>query len=639
MVTYLIIKLKQSSGDRASGKNVPTHPIPLTAHSDLLESQMTSNHDELCRTLLAVWPNDQDLDMILKAPVNISTLFHGVVFLPYRVFVSTQMATPRHILQLPAQGSHPVLIARKLLLLGTYLQGARPSIGSLAGMSSDYRTIMSRIVNTATRLVTSNDKIISGSLEGIECLIIESMYLNNSGDLHGAWLISRKAMAMAQMMGLHTGTDSPSMVLDVETRKRINPNDMWFRLVLSDRYLSLMLGLPQGTQENVFASPKALERCTAIERMERMEAVAAGLLLERNSAERLDLAVTNKIDKILQDAAALMSPQWWLTPDFAANDDIKAFEGSVRLMIQFAHRHLLVKLHLPYMMQLSSTKLNYDYNKMTAASASREIITQFVSFRNHPISATAYCRGIDIVAFIASITLCLAHIEARQQNRTHTGKSVTTIQSLNHQRMSDRALLERTLENMEEMALKHNDLVAQKIFSSILEPLLYIEKDSAKGICYRIQPYLEADKKARSDSNDNSDVLYIHIPYSGAIKIEKLTSNADNIEAIQKQPQEPVQSVVQPASYDFSNAQAVNAIWQAVPSSPSPSDPLQLSTATYWEQDLSSFTFNAEQDSGLDMPGLATDDWDLHGVDMTLLGSLTKRPTSSIETWPQTHTQ
>ena len=79
------------------------------------------------------------------------------------------------MLQLPPPGSHPVLIARKLLVLGTFLQGILPSaVQDLADQGASYRDIMSHVVDTAIRLVTTNEDLIS-SVEGIECIMIEAM--------------------------------------------------------------------------------------------------------------------------------------------------------------------------------------------------------------------------------------------------------------------------------------------------------------------------------------------------------------------------------------------------------------------------------------------------------------------------------
>jgi hypothetical protein len=79
--------------------------------------------------------------------------------------------------------------------------------------------------------------------------MIESMYWNNAGKFQRAWQINRRAMTVAQMLGLHISTSSPSMILD-DTKERIEPGYMWFRLVLTDRYLSLMIGFPQSSNES-----------------------------------------------------------------------------------------------------------------------------------------------------------------------------------------------------------------------------------------------------------------------------------------------------------------------------------------------------------------------------------------------------
>lgn len=55
---------------------------------------------------------------------------------------------------------------------------------------------------------------------------------------------------------LHLRNSPLTKVFNVETRDRIEPERLWFRLVVSDHYLSLMLGLPQDPLVNSFAIPK-----------------------------------------------------------------------------------------------------------------------------------------------------------------------------------------------------------------------------------------------------------------------------------------------------------------------------------------------------------------------------------------------
>lgn len=468
--------------------------------------------------------------------------------------------------------------------------------------------MMTILFNASTRLVTSNDELVSTSLEGIECVMIESMYLNSAGNLRRAWLINRKAMDMAQMMGLHIGSNtSPSYtLLEEETRRRVDPDYMWFRIVQSDRYLSLMLGLPQGTSQNTFASQAVLDRCMSLERMERMITAAAGHLLQENNAQKTDIVETYKIDKMLREAAALMLPEWWLRTSSVDGTDItcietESFEELIRFTNQFAYHGLLVQLHLPFVILPSSEYYSYDYSKMIAANSSRTILSQFISFRNS-VSGTAYCRGIDFVAFVASTTLCLSHMESRRRHRddvsNDTGESITALQSLQHQRIGDRALLECTLKTMRVMAQNNGDIIAQKI-SNILAPLLDIEDSSFRGQRYAVSATRSVDKQESEAFGDTSEAFHalrVQIPNFGAVQIKHLV---DGISP----------SLISLRAETGSRQDDVS---------------VSLPCNTNEPGRDSSFTTREVPDMNILMPGLPDDvtDWALQGVDVAFFSSL-----------------
>ncbi|KAF2799374.1 hypothetical protein K505DRAFT_371004 [Melanomma pulvis-pyrius CBS 109.77] len=599
-----------------------------------LEMKTTrGKHDELSRALLAAWPSQNDLDLILSVPVAISRLLHGVICSPYSSLPFQDMPSPQDMLQLPPPGSHPVLIARKLLILGAFLQSVPPRTSQgLIGLSVSCHDIMSRVVETAVRLVTSDDELV-GSVEGIECIMRESMYQNDAGNLRRAWLSMRRAMVMAQMMGLHRGVSSPSLKM-LELESSINPEHMWFRLVQSDRYLSLMLGLPQGSLDNSFANSKTLDGCTPIERLERIDTVAGGCILQRNGVDlhHTDLhhyAVTREIDKMLQKAEASMPAQWWLAPNLTSNvGEIDDFRNMIHITDQFAHYHLLTQLHLPYMMR-SSTDHKYDYNKITAINASRELLARFVSCFN---PAASYCRGVDFIAFIASTVLCLAHINACHQ--PDGGNDDNVFNFLAHQRLNDRGIMERVLESMESMARTSNDVIASNI-AAILRPLLAIEADVAIGGSYSTSAFSGGDdEKLECSGNitDGGNVLRIYIPYFGTIKIERGTVSKLS-ERQEEHEEQPLAAANCPVGYQV-GGQSINPDWEAVPSH---LDPLMVAP-----QQSTSAAKNSDHgalDAQLLVPGLAAgvDDWALQGVDMALFDNLMRgtvvRDFADEESW------
>ncbi|OIW34604.1 hypothetical protein CONLIGDRAFT_13887 [Coniochaeta ligniaria NRRL 30616] len=612
--------------------------------------QVKNRHDGLCLALRAAWPQQPDLDLILSVAVTTSVLFHGVVCKPYSAFLNKSMPSKQDLFRLPPPGSHPVLIARKLLQLATLLQGLpRSSVRDLGPLGTPYVKTMSCLVETA-KLVTGNDDLV-GSLDGIECIMIESMYENNSGNIRRAWITHRRAMVIAQMIGLHRRLSASTSlpVLDAKTRARIDAHHMWFRLVITDRYLSLILGLPQCSVEDPFGSPQSLEGCTALERMEHLESVAGGLILQRNTADLHNLEKTEEIDKMLQDAAVLMPPQWWLIPnaeDIVGNDS-EALLEMLRVTYQFTHYHLVAQVHLPYLLQASSDDRRYDYSKITAVTASREILTRFVVFRRSN-AVTAYCKGIDFLAFIASTVLSLAHIDACQQQQSGRSGRNSVLGFLAHQRPSDRGLLERTVQCMDEISHDSGgkDVMAGKI-SRVLQHLLTIEKAAANGASYTMtissepsEPGEPGKPNPRNSgaTTDADDMLHIHIPYFGTVQIEQCaTIGASRALLDTTRPSRPGQpSQVQnnylshgedprsepPTPTNINSypigSMSVNTGWQTIPSHPHTLD------STTVEENVFHFDDSTLDTSCMLIPGLGADadHWALQGVDMALFDSL-----------------
>jgi hypothetical protein len=460
-------------------------------------------------------------------------LFHGVVCTPYTNVLIEDMSDARELLQLPPDDAHPVLLARKVLLLAGYMQDIpRESLSHLGTFGSRYFETMTRLVDAARR-VTSDDSLV-GSPEGIECIMLEAMYYNNGGKLRQAWTTHRRAMTMAQIIGIHRGpyTTIRLPVHDLQSRRRIDPEHMWCRLVITDRYLSLVLGLPQCSAESLPEVSGALNPSTLLERLERLHCTIGGLIMQRNRSDMRDLAKTQQIDRLLQEAAALMPARWWLPPDIhpmTADGGSQGLGETLRRMMQLTHYHLLAQLHLPYLLHPSGKDSQYDYSKITTVLASREILSRFVSFRGSS-SAKVYCRGVDFLVFVASTVLSLAHIDSNcQQAQARTDvHGAGTPCFLKHQRMSDRGLLEQTLQSMEEMCQggPDEDSLAWGI-ADVLRQLLGIESKAAGGAFYTTsvtgqpgEPGEPGGTETGSDGNTaNSDeTLGIRIPYFGTIK-------------------------------------------------------------------------------------------------------------------------
>ncbi|GLA16332.1 hypothetical protein AnigIFM62618_002904 [Aspergillus niger] len=503
--------------DNHTESNQEEHPLPVN-------SITTGQYVCINRDLLEAWPSQRDLNHIYTLPVGISTYMSYGICAPNFTSTNHDLSSSKEMLQLPPPTSHPVLIARKLLTLGIFLQGIPPSsIQALADLSISHHDIMSRAVTRATRLVTTNDGL-TPSIEGVQCIMLEAQYQNFLGNLHQAWLATCRATAIAQMLSLHRGLPPSSLkTLDPATRNTLNPDYLCFRLVEMDHYLSLMLGLPPTSLEARYLSPKALETCTPQDRMHRIHCIVAGRILHRTDGDINNLSLTQDIDSMLQNAAAQMPPQWWLIPDLLPSHTPKdTIHNTLRLTHHFTHYQLLLRLHLPYMLRSSQDTTVYDQSKLTIITVSREILSRYINFRTSD-PAQYYCRGVDFIAFVATTVLCIAHIDS-PSNMQHGKGTIATF--LAHSRPSDRGMTERTLSIIEDMAGSGSgtDKIAGKL-AGIMRHLLGVEESAAGGVGY-VAREGDEDKKGGGGEydgrvGDGGTSLHVYIPYYGTIGFER----------------------------------------------------------------------------------------------------------------------
>jgi hypothetical protein len=119
----------------------------------------------------------------------------------------------------------------------------------------------------------------------------------------------------------------------------------------------------------------------------------------------------------------------------------------------------------------------------------------------------------DFMALIAGMTLILAHIVS------HCDREVDNL--LVHQRLGDRATVERALECMKSMSEVRENVLAAKC-ATLLKHLLAAEAHAAQGQVYCPHNL----HRCTDDHAPDCDLLIIKVPYVGAIIVarERVTS-------------------------------------------------------------------------------------------------------------------
>jgi hypothetical protein len=522
---------------------------------------------------------------------------------------------------IPESDIHPVLIAKQMLMFALLLQNL--PIQETNVLLEPPRVIMKRLADTAIRLMTTNEELL-GATESLECIILEAIYQANSGNLRRAWLAFRRAMMVAQMMGIHRPGCPPLQALDPSYKT--SPQFMWFRIVYMDRFLSLMLGIPQGTSDNSMASENLLRNDTPSGRLQRMHTVIAGRILERNERNHFpqDFTSTFEIDAAILKAAKSMPDQFWAPPKFIGLDgrSHKAFWETMRLVDQIFHYSLLALLHLPHSCNPAGTgdASKFQYSKVTCGNASREILMRFAVFQSFS-RITSFCRPADFFALLASMMLVLAHLDSHRRPPTDN--------YLAHQRNGDRALMGQVLENMESVAKLNDDVLTDKS-ASLLRRLLQIEAEAAQGYTFNTEKVDESEVSQGTEDN----VLHISIPYLGFLRIAR-----DGI-SCRELPQAPITdhgNIGSMHTANYNSFTELNIATQSIPPPnqfessylPTPSDEMHSQTLAGVPEGLSQ-TLQPPLFSQFDdtqqqyYPNLAAgvDEWVFQGVDTAFFGSL-----------------
>ena len=411
---------------------------------------------QLSRTLFEALPGQGDIESIWTAGSCTSVhLIHHFHMTPEENGEAGYDDLKEKLLRRPGPGTHPVLIARYMLMLAKFMQYLHPDrFKSLDGLSLPPGALMRRLTETANSLAIENEELLA-TVEGLECVIIEGTIQANLGNIRRAWLSFRRALSIAQLMGIHRVVNHLPLNFVDTPSPMTNYHVMWFRIVYVDRFLSLMLGLPPGSPDYGIANTSTLAKETPLGQLSRVHCAAASQILERNDGtlHGLDYEITRNIDQRLKRVANSLPCKWWLTPDFAATEEKLVFQETLRVVEQIYHFNLPNQLYLPFMLHLNAdsdgttARGQHIHAKHTCVNSSREVLNRFNTLRNSS-RITLCCRSVDFLGLMATITLLLAHMDSHAQDDTEQFAGNIML----HQRLSDRASIGRILEYMEDTA-------------------------------------------------------------------------------------------------------------------------------------------------------------------------------------------
>ncbi|KAF6836216.1 hypothetical protein CMUS01_05518 [Colletotrichum musicola] len=476
-------------------------------------SSLNAHLSTLTRDLIAVLPSPEERQGIKRLYSDAEHVFQ-LLLTRHDALEKLQPESVEHFVDGLYEPMHPVLLVKRMLTLATTLQRI-PALTSRDSSSPvvSPRHILERLAKTAISLVCENNRLM-GSIDALQCIILQVAYLANGGNLRLSLLACRRAISVAQLMGIHRPHE-PSAIETLDPGVPVDTHFIWFRIVYLERFICLLLGLPESTHAHRSAPQfdgtlLALLDSQPFIRLEYVHSVVASRIIQRNQHDSIHAMrdVTRALDLELQTVADTMPRRWWTIPRFDNKTDVIE---SLRLCCQVFHHFLLIQLHLPFMLQPSTEASS---SRAACTDASRAVLSRFVAIR----SAGDVCStpdAADFFALIAGMTLLLAHVDARRRGREGD--------VLAHQRHTDRDKVEETLELMGEASSASTDVMSMRS-ADVLRRLLDIEERAARGSRFTASLTSSSvstpcENHSGGPGEDASSVLQLKIPYYGTVTI------------------------------------------------------------------------------------------------------------------------
>ncbi|KAK4222795.1 transcription factor sdnS, partial [Podospora fimiseda] len=402
-----------------------------------------SRNERISQTLYSLFPSQQDVDIITKT--SIARFWVVSLFSSYRDQLEGKFETPDSVSLIPSPNSHPTVLSKRLLQLCICLYdhpGANPEI-PLLQMQIPPREQVNNIISIINQLVTTNDDLIA-TAEGLQTLVLLGHLHSTLGNLRKSWLIFRRAISLAILLGIDRSPSNYLKYVDpsIPLNQRPTPQAIWYRINAYDRFVSLILSLPVGSQNNSFASEPSMTSDTQQERLGKLHTVLARRILER---ERIP---PNQINSDLDNAARSLGQDWWSIPCLDSSLDHQTLLARTQhLFLQINHFNLKNILHLPYLTQPAHSSPEYI---STCLSASREILKRFIIYRSPQSPLIHYSfRQPDYAALISSLTLLLRYLYSGSTQETIPSKEIE----------QDKRLLSIVLERMQHLGIINDDKI------------------------------------------------------------------------------------------------------------------------------------------------------------------------------------
>ena len=304
---------------------------------------------------------------------------------------------------------------------------------------------------SAGESVLSMDQGLTNTIEGMECLLIQSKYYINRGKPRTAWLICQRGMSICHVLGIN-GLSIADTTIKTRWKKA------WFELWSQDRQLSLLLGVPQASS----IGPTEVIDITGTDNESKWQAaftnlaILAGSVNTRNqSSSQMTFPATLAIEADMEVFKRSMSTEWEVPK---AYDHYSFHEMETKQQSELIFHSTRKLLHLPFMLKAMEDS-RYEFSREAALQSSRQIIRIYQTINGGERPSSSLCNLQDFQTFTASLVLVVNLLGPRQDPLQRQGVDD----------MHDWQLVDEVTQVFAEVATKRGCVVASDASSFLKE--------------------------------------------------------------------------------------------------------------------------------------------------------------------------
>ena len=356
----------------------------------------------ILRELKCLLPNSHDLSLVLHQSTDSWRLWHTTF--PDRLGPSPgsfNMAMLRDFIYTSINSHDLSVVAKVVLCLAVHIQQLpRQFTSSRLNLPLSLEALQNCYLNAAESLLGPDEEL-AGTLDGLVCMMIQSEYYINAGKPRKVWLILRRAIGFAQLLGLHHPSD------EANRSEAASGRSLFLKLWQSDREVSLILGLPYAVADSFLGIDIGTAGHSTVRPDEifllKLGAVTGRIIHRNQNRGKTAFSATLEIDQELEECHDIMPQTWWQA---LPGPNLSPEESFTMLIMKLRYYNVRKLLHLPFMLKANVNR-RYESSRCSTLEASRDMIRTYQILRGPGGSLLKMCAMVDFEVFTAAMILVI----------------------------------------------------------------------------------------------------------------------------------------------------------------------------------------------------------------------------------------